>query len=187
MRCLSLFAVILTTSSVILFAAGCGSNSSAQSDSAQSSSANVDEPVEMAGLPPGLADIDEHGEQGPHGGYIIELGRKHEYHAELVDNHETGTVSVYVLDHDMSELTVEPQVLTLHLTVAGEVTSYRLVAVVTSAGTASRFEATDRGLCHVLDDLESVSGKLRVTIGGKPFVGQIEHSHDSGCDHGHPH
>jgi hypothetical protein len=185
MRLLSLFAVILTASTVMLFFARCGSDSSAHSTSTQSSSAQVEEPIEMAGLPPGLGDIDEHGEKGPHGGHIIELGRKHEYHAELVDNHETGTVSVYILDHDMNELAVEQQVVTLHLTVAGEVNSYRLAAVNTGSGAASRFDATDRGLCHVLDDLESASGKLRLTIGGKPYVGQIEHSHDSGCDHGH--
>lgn len=187
MRLLSLFAVILTASTVMSFFVGCGSDSSAHSTSPQSSSAQADEPVEMAGLPPGLGDNDEHGEQGPHGGYIIELGRKHEYHAELVDNHETGMVSVYILDHDMNEMTVQQQVVTLHLTVAGEVTSYRLAAVNTGTGTASRFDAIDRGLCHALDDLESVSGKLRVTIGSKPYVGQVEHSHDSGCDHGHQH
>jgi hypothetical protein len=182
MRLLSLFAVILTASTVMLFFARCGSDSSAHSTSTQSSSAQVEEPIEMAGLPPGLGDIDEHGEKGPHGGHIIELGRKHEYHAELVDNHETGTVSVYILDHDMNELAVEQQVITLHLKIAGNICSYRLAA---DTATVSRFDAADRDLCHVLDDLESVSGKLRVTIGGMPYVGQIAHSHDSGCDHGH--
>lgn len=185
MRCLSLFTVTLTASTGMLFFAGCGSDSSAHSTSPQSSPTQVDEPVEMVGLPPGLGDIDEHGEQGPHGGYIIELGRKHEYHAELVNNHGTGTVSVYILDHDMNELTVEQQVLTLHLTVAAEVTSYRLAAADAGTGTASRFDAADCDLCHVLDDVESVPGKLRVTIGGIPYVGQIPRSHDSGCNHSH--
>lgn len=182
MRRLSILAMTLATTTISLFSAGCGSDSSAHS-----SPAPVDEPIEISGLPPGLGELDDHGDQGPHGGYIVELGRKHEYHAELVENYQTGTVSVYILDHKLRELSIEQQVISLHLTVAGDIASYQLAPVITGGTSASRFSVLDRDLCSILEGHESVTGKLRVTIAGKPFVGQIAHSHHSGCDHGHQH
>ena len=49
-------------------------------------------------------------------------------------------------------------------------------------GHASRFEITDEVLHHALEG--DATGKLNVTIQGKPYVGTIEH-HDHGHgDHG---
>ena len=38
-----------------------------------------------------------HSEKGPHGGGIVELGDE-EYHAEIVVDHDTESVAVYVLE-----------------------------------------------------------------------------------------
>ena len=143
-------------------------------------------PVEVSGPPPATGELDHGGEhQGPHGGHIIELGRNHEYHAELVENEEAGTVMVYILDKNMKELGIDQASIMMNLLVDGQAKSFELTAAEPTAGIASMFGMTDKTLFEALHDHEA-SGKLRVTINGSPYTGDVEHHHH-GDDHGHKH
>jgi hypothetical protein len=116
-----------------------------------------------------------HSDTGAHGGHIIELGRNHEYHAELVDDHETETVTVYMMDGDMKPLSIEQTAVTLILTAGDESQTYELPA---AAGSTSEFSLSDKELLKMMD-AENASGKLRVTIDDKPFSGTFDHhAHD---------
>lgn len=123
---------------------------------------------------------DEH--PGPHDGHVIELGRNHEYHAEIVEDDEHLLVVVYILDNDLHELSIDANLLTMSLMVDGAPRTFQLVAANANGGTASRFDATDATLFEALHAHETF-GKLRVTIHGAPYVAHVEHhDHD---DHAH--
>lgn len=165
---------------------GCGSQQSSD-----------DTPVDVSGPPPAADghgqdhDGHDHGEEheGPHGGHVIELGRNHQYHAELVEDEQAGTVTVYMLDKDLKELVIDQPAIVMNLTVDGQAKTFELVAADASAGKASRFEAADRALFEALHEHEA-TGKLRVTIDGTPYSGEVEHYHHHGDhddDHGHAH
>lgn len=142
---------------------------------------NGDDPVEMSGPPPALpGGADAHHDEGPHGGHIIELGRNHKYHAELVEDDANETVTVYILDTNMKELPIDAASVSLSLTAAGETTSFELTAVAADdAAGSSRFESSDKKLFAALERGEEVTGKLRATIDGTPYVGNVEHhEHD---------
>ena len=124
-----------------------------------------------------------------HGGHLIEIGRNHEYHAELVDDHKTETVTVYMLDSHMEALTVKQASISLVLTAGDNTQTFELMA--SQPGGSDHFTSNDTKLMEMLDN-EDVQGKLRVTIGGKPFSGTFDHhAHDhdhEGHDHeGHNH
>lgn len=154
------------------------------------------EPARFSGPPPAIGDghdheDDDHGNKhlGPHHGHVIELGRSHEYHAEIVENEETGTVTVYILDAELNELAIEQASIVMNLTVDSTAETFELSAVGGSNGKASRFVAGDRALFEALHEYEA-TGKLRVTIGGIPYTGNVEHhDHQGGQDddHGHEH
>ena len=141
----------------------------------------------VEGDPPGDHsghDHGEHGETGPHGGHLIELGRNHEYHAELVENHDAEQVSIYILDSHMKELAIDASPLSLTVTVEGEAKTFELAAANAVDGKASRFDASGNELFHAFEDHEEVEGKLRVTINGTPYVGAIDHhGHHEGHSH----
>lgn len=120
----------------------------------------------------------EHGETGPNGGHLIELGRNHKYHAELVENDAAGTVSIYILDTHMKELAIGEASIILSLTSDGETISYEMGAM-GEGETHSQFESADKALFQTLEKHGEVTGKLRVTIDGVPYTGSIEHhEHD---------
>lgn len=177
MRTIAFTTSLAATLLLIAVSGGCGSQ---QSDDRPSTSGGHDHDHDHA-----------HGEehQGPHGGHLIELGRNHEYHAELVDDEQAGTVTVYILDKDLMELLIEQQAITLNLVVEGETKTFELTAADGSGAMASRFEAADKAVFEALHELEA-SGKLRVMINGSPYSGDIEHhdhhhdSHDEDHDHG---
>lgn len=112
--------------------------------------------------------------EGPHGGHVIELGHNHQYHAELVENEDTSTVTVFMLDQDMKELAIDQASVTMNLMVDGQVQSFELAAAGAAAGGASRFDAAGNALFEALHEHEA-SGKLRVTIDGSPYSGEVEH------------
>jgi hypothetical protein len=64
----------------------------------------------------GAHDLD-HGDEhkGPHDGHVIELGRNHEYHAEIVEDEGCQLVTVYILGDDMKELSIASEKLTMSL------------------------------------------------------------------------
>ena len=117
----------------------------------------------------------DHGHEGPHGGHLIELGKKHEYHAELVENTDSQTVSVYILDDLFEEVTIEAESITLLLNVDNSITNFELVAA--TRGHSSRFDGRDKESYRILNQHGHVKAKLRVMINGKPFVGRLTHKH----------
>jgi len=175
--------------------AGCGSNSSETPTN------------KVAGTPPPLAaDADhddhaghdhddsaghEHPTEGPHGGHLIELGNE-EYHAELLHDENTRTVTIHLLDGAGKQPVAIPQTeITLQLFQGGQFVKYALKSVQGpggSAGAASRFEIVDAALCNTLCDEDETRGRLQVSINGKPYTGTIEHSSHGDHDHeGHEH
>ena len=124
-----------------------------------------------------------------HGGHLIELGRNHEYHAELVDDHKTESITVYMMDADMEPLTVKQASINLILTAGDKTETYDLLA--SQPGGSSEFKSSDEAMMGMIET-EGVKGKLRVTIDGKPFTGSFDHQahghEESGDSHaGHNH
>lgn len=122
-----------------------------------------------------------HPEEGPHHGHLIELGAE-EYHAELTHDDATKTVTVYLLDSSAKKaVAIAETELVVNLVVDGAPRQAKLAAAPQEgdpAGQSSRFSLTDEKL---LDALEApkTTGRINVTIGGKPYTGQIEHhEHD---------
>lgn len=127
----------------------------------------------------------EHPSEGPHHGQLIELGEE-EYHAELIHDDATHTVTIYLLDSKGKDsVPVAETEITLNLVAGGTPAQFKLPAVPQStdpSGRASKFELSNEQMCTALDD-EKSKGRLNVTIEGKPFSGAIEH-HEHG-DHEH--
>ncbi len=125
---------------------------------------------------------DDHPTEGPHGGHLIELGEE-EYHAELIEDEATHTVTIYLLNSSGKQPVEgdEPEI-TLNLFRNGEFVSYTL----TAAEGKSVFSLTDAELCDLLLHAEDLKGRLNVAIAGKDYVGIIDHeAHDhAGQDHG---
>lgn len=125
-----------------------------------------------------------HPTEGPHHGRLIELGRE-DYHAEIVHDHGTNAVTIYLLDADAKQpVPIDAKQLTLNLVVAGKPRQFPLAAVPQPAdpqGKSSAFGATSEPLTEALDARET-TGRLNVLIGGRVFVGTV-----GGRAHDHPH
>ncbi len=181
MKKLSLF---LTLFAVSIFAIGCADSTSNKTDS-------TDKPGEVdphAGHDHSSGGADEHeghdhaesDHAAKHGGHLIELGRNHEYHAELVDDHTTESITVYMMDGDMESLTVNQASISLVLTAGDKTETFELMA--SQPGGSSQFASSDAKMMEMIEG-EEVKGKLRVTIDGKPFSGAFDH-HDHGHEEG---
>lgn len=132
----------------------------------------------------GTTPVDGHGaeghpEEGPHQGHLIELGEE-EYHAELAHDEATKTVTIYLLDKTAKVAVpiADPEIV-LNLVVDGQPLQAKLIAAPQEgdpAGQSSRFSLTDE---KVLEALEApkTTGRLNLSIGGKPYIGAVEH-HD---------
>ena len=149
----------------------------------------ADTPAAVAEAPPDTVEEHdhEHAHEGPHGGHLIELGRNHEYHAELVEDHDAETVTVYILDKETEPLAVEAENITLNLTAGGQPQSFQFVPAEVAEGKASSFVASDAALFQALETNPEATGRLQVTIAGVPYTGEFsheEHEHDHG-DHKH--
>jgi hypothetical protein len=124
-----------------------------------------------------------HPTQGPNGGHLIELGNE-EYHAELLHDENTNTVTVHLLDAAGTQPVVisQPEI-TIQLFQDGQFVKYSLKPVQDSESpeaAASCFEVVDSRLCDALCHEEEITGRLQLTIGGKPYSGTIEHrAHDN--------
>lgn len=129
-----------------------------------------------------------HPTEGPHHGTLIELG-KEDYHAELVHDDATDTVTIHILDSTATKAVPIPATqLTLNLRVGGKPRQFVLPALVpdgAAAGPTSAFTATDKELCRALD-AHDATGRLNVEIGGKVYVGKVgAHAHGPAHDHAH--
>ena len=151
---------------VCIWLTGCGS---------QNSSSTV---MQTGGPPPDAGHGHPH--EGPHGGRLIDVGRNHEYHAELVEDRAAETVTVYIVDHEMKELPIEQRTVTITMSMDGEPKVFELSAVQSAGdGKWTRFQAVDKELFRALKDSPHGNGKLHVTIAGTPFVGRVaRHQHE---------
>jgi hypothetical protein len=152
----------------------------------------------IGGTPPALnADEDDHSghdhsahahpTEGPHGGHLIELGNE-EYHAELLHDEDTHTVTIHLLDSAGTQPVAVPlSEITLQLFRDGQFVKHALSAVRGPEDTAnawSQFAIADAELCDALCHEEHLRGRLQVTINEKPYTGTIEHSSHDGHAHG---
>jgi hypothetical protein len=123
-----------------------------------------------------------HPSAGPHQGTLIELG-KEDYHAELVHDDKTDTVTIHVLDASATKAVAIPaKQLTLNVRAGGKPRQFVIKPVPQAgepANSSSVFAVTDKELCRVLD-APGASGRLNVEIGGKVYVGKLG-------GHTHPH
>jgi hypothetical protein len=123
-----------------------------------------------------------HPTEGPHKGHLIELGEE-EYHAELVHDDATKTISVYILDKNVEKaVPIAATELMLNLVVDGKPQQVKLVAAPQAGepeGQSSLFTATDEAALEALE-APKTTGRLNVKIGEKTYNGAIEHH-----DHAH--
>jgi hypothetical protein len=133
-----------------------------------------------------------HGHEGPHGGQLIELGSDEKYHAELVHDDASGTVTVYLLDGEAKAAApIDAAEVTLNLVVDGEPKQFKLPASAMDddpEGRSSRFELTDSELLEALEG--GAEGRLSVEIDGTQRQGNLEHhehEHEGEGEHEHEH
>lgn len=171
----------ISTATVFVFLAvmgilGCGSGEVAERNSVG------------AGSPHGHSYTGDYVHRGPHDGHVIELGHDHKYHAELVENNNSERLAVYILDRDLNEISIGQKSIVLILSAGGGATSYKLDAVDHARSPAvSRFDSTDKALFHTWEQYADLTGKLRVTIEGVPYVGHVAHHSHTGDDSTHWH
>jgi hypothetical protein len=148
-------------------------------------SESTETPTRIEGLPPALGDVlqgddvaDVHPTEGPHGGHLIELGDE-EYHAELLHDEDSHTVTIHLLDGPAKKSVSVPLAeITLQLFQDGQFLKYSLKAVSQSGSPdagASQFTVVDADLCEALCHEEELRGRLQVTIDGTPFTGTLDH------------
>jgi len=121
-----------------------------------------------------------HAAEGPHHGSLIELGRG-DYHAELVHDSSTHTMTIYLLDGAAENAVAIPaKQLSLNLLVAGKPQQYQLTAEpqpTDQEGMCSTFSSASEPMCMAID-AKGTTGRLSVPIAGKVFSGRIDaHTH----------
>lgn len=136
-------------------------------------------------------DEHDHGDEGPHGGHIIELGTE-DHHAELTHDEDSHRVGIYVLGDDAkTAVPIGAESVTINVSVDGQPSQYVLPAAPQageSAGKSSYFELESESL-HVVVSGESetpnTQARLSLTINGKPYRGTLEHGHGPDNEHEH--
>lgn len=127
-----------------------------------------------------------HPSEGPHHGGLIELGNE-EYHAELLHDEATGTVTIYILDSTAKkQVPIEATEIMINAKHDGQPEQFKLTATPDASdpeGKSSKFISSDKELAMHLDE-EGASPALVITINGKSYRGQIKHDHDHA---GHSH
>ncbi|WP_164101475.1 hypothetical protein [Candidatus Laterigemmans baculatus] len=136
------------------------------------------QPIEIEGPPPVIDDAHAHHDEGPHGGHLIELGRSHAFHAEIVEGDDARQVTVYILGSELELVPIEQPTITLSLVVDGKAQAFELQANDPVEGRSSSFVANDANLYETLH-APGVTGKLLVAIDGKSYSGAVgAHDHD---------
>lgn len=120
-----------------------------------------------------------HAHTAPNGGFLIDIGRDHKYHAELVDNHDTNVVSIFMFDGELKPLAVAPPTISLTLTAGDKSGTFEFTG---ESESSSEFTLKDESMMALLDT-DGVKGKIRITIEDKPFTGSFDYKHDH--DHSH--
>lgn len=118
-----------------------------------------------------------HPTEGPHGGELIELGNE-EYHAELLHDDDTGTVTIYILNEAADEqVAIDESEITVNAKQDGQPAQFKLAATPDasdSPGRSSRFVSNDNDLATLLDEHEA-DPRLVLAIKGKSYRGLIAH------------
>ncbi|MDA1214543.1 MAG: hypothetical protein O2955_18695, partial [Planctomycetota bacterium] len=87
-----------------------------------------------------------HKEHGPHGGYVVDLG-KGKYHAEVIHDEESETITVYLLDSSAKKrVSIDAKTLLVNVTGAGEPQQYELAAL------SEEGQSEDGNSCYRLTD-----------------------------------
>lgn len=120
-----------------------------------------------------------HGAHGPSGGRLIELGRSHEYHAELLTDADGQTVRVHILNHDMQPEAVDSKNVKLNLIVDDIPHSFAFDAIKPGA-VASEFVIVSAELWKFMEEESFSLARLNVFAGGSMLVGNVAHH-----DHAH--
>ena len=127
----------------------------------------------------------EHGTKGPHQGDLIELGDE-EYHAELVHDESSGSVTIYILDKAAkAAVPIDATEITINLKHDGKGEQFKLAAspqTEDGTGKCSRFVTQEKELGEDLE-AEGAEARLALSIAGKEFSGAIEHQHEGGHSH----
>lgn len=111
---------------------------------------------------------------GPHGGSIIELGGE-DYHAELVIDHESHTVKVYLLSADAkTPLKTNANRVTLSIDSKTDLVLLAPKVNETEQGEVSSFELSNADVIHSIVDQGYLHGDLSVQIDDKPFVSHLD-------------
>ena len=122
-----------------------------------------------------------HPSHGPHDGDLVELGDE-EYHAEVVHDHDTHTVTIYILDSTAKkQVPIDAKEVVVNVKHEGKPEQFKLSAVPDKGdpqGKSSRFQIKDAEFFHHLEE-KGTEPKLSLRIAGKSFTGKIEH-HDHG-------
>lgn len=133
---------------------------------------------------PSARHAHSHSSEGPHHGMLIELG-KEDYHAELVHDDATATVTIYILDSSVTKsVPITAKHITLNMRAGGKPQQFVLAAQPQkgeATGSASAFTVTGNDLCRAIDE-HGVTGRLNVEIEGKMYVGKV-----GGHSHAHQH
>jgi len=130
-----------------------------------------------------------HPTEGPHHGDLVELGNE-EFHAEIVHDEATGTLTVYLLDScAVNAVGSKSTEVKINLSHDGTAEQFVLVASpqpMDSPGESSRYVSHDAELAEELDHAHG-SAQLVLMIQGKQYRGKIEHDHDHDLSHDHHH
>jgi hypothetical protein len=176
----NLLATMLVSALIICTVSGCGG------DNADTTSSNAGDATEGRSATAEAAH--DHPDGGPHGGSLIELGNE-EFHAELVHDDQTGTVTIYLLDSAAkASVPIAAADVSINVTHEGAGEQFKLTASADQndpQGMSSRFVSSDAELAKELDHGHA-EAQLAVTINGKPYRGRIAHNHghdEGGHDH----
>ena len=138
-------------------------------------------------------DVHEHATHGPNGGHLVELGGE-DYHAEVVFDHDSRELTVYLLGSDAeTAMPVSTETVTLNLQLDDGPASVELASAPLEGeyfradGTTSRFTASGDAIPEAIHDEEDVHGSVVVMIDGQQYRGEITHDHDHGDEHDHGH
>lgn len=175
LRILSIHAV--WTLAAVMLLAGCDGSSSSSDGGKETPTATK------------ASDSHDHGEgghqdehQGPHGGHVLEIGRGHQFHAEVVLDDDEKSVTIYLLDGKLQAVSDPVESVAVNLVVDGKPKSFEL-----SKGADGGYRAASKELFEAHHD-KGASGTLRVVINGKPFTAKLESHDHSDHDHsGHDH
>jgi len=136
-------------------------------------------------------DHEDHGHpsEGPHHGVLVELGSD-EYHAEVVHDDASGSVTVYLLDSSAkNSVSTEATEIAINIKHGETPEQFKLPAISQpgdTAGKSSMFSLTSQELAEHLHEPASAA-RLSITINETPYSGAIPHEGHAGHDHGHSH